>query len=549
MTTVDRGSLVAADKAARSRLQTLPLGDVLLLAPPGCGKTEGLALRAHALVSRGDVSPPRRLLALTFSNRARENLQERIREKLQSRAARVHVTNLHRFSSRLIRAHHGVLGLSDDWFWPQKGWRRSLIKEVTQGNGDRAERLEAALRQVKSRPITDAEVLDQLNEMSMVDAITFEQRRLAENRFDFQDLLRHAQRLLLESSVRHVYRLHFSGVVLDEAQDLTQQQLDIALAVGGSRTTAAADVEQGIYSFAGADASAVVNRLRKSEPIELQLHCSYRSADAVLSCVNALADQGGDLVAAEPHRWPDGGCVASPSFSTKQEEADHLISYATQLASQRQNLSIGFLSRHRFRMDTVIDTLAERDVPHSVWDRPTDNPALGRVLRGCLSQTEAPDDESRLRELMDLARIEIDPTDAELLDQLQEAHAILGELISTISLDGAIERCANRRSATAVPSGIHVLTGHQGKGQQFDWVFIVGLEEGVVPHYKADTSDKIAEEKRLLRVMVSRARYGLVTTFVMGWPNRYGKWMQQHPCGWFDSIRSAVTHEWVDLAF
>lgn len=63
----------------QEKLANLPIGNVLVIAPAGCGKTEALAGRAQAVVARGDVTAPRKILALTFSRKAKENLAERVR--------------------------------------------------------------------------------------------------------------------------------------------------------------------------------------------------------------------------------------------------------------------------------------------------------------------------------------------------------------------------------------------------------------------------------------------------------------------------------------
>ena len=58
--------------------------------------------------------------------------------------------------------------------------------------------------------------------------------------------------------------------------------------------------------------------------------------------------------------------------------------------------------------------------------------------------------------------------------------------------------------------GVHLLTGHAGKGQQFNWVIILGTEEGCIPDFRATTPHARAEEARILSVMISRARHGVV---------------------------------------
>ncbi|GMA85877.1 hypothetical protein GCM10025868_11270 [Angustibacter aerolatus] len=58
--------------------------------------------------------------------------------------------------------------------------------------------------------------------------------------------------------------------------------------------------------------------------------------------------------------------------------------------------------------------------------------------------------------------------------------------------------------------GLHLLSSHLGKGQQFDWVLIVGAEDGVIPDWRSSTDAQVLEEARVLSVMVSRARHGVV---------------------------------------
>ena len=65
-------------------------------------------------------------------------------------------------------------------------------------------------------------------------------------------------------------------------------------------------------------------------------------------------------------------------------------------------------------------------------------------------------------------------------------------------------------------AGVHLLTGHAGKGQQFDWMVVIGLEEDYLPSYQAiqtgDNSAMMGEEARTLAVMLSRARHGVLVT-------------------------------------
>ena len=84
---------------------------LMIVAPPGCGKTEVLAHRAAHLI--GSLEKNQRVLVLTFTNKARSNLEERLRSVLgQTRTRqRIVVRNFHGFAAQVIRAHGRTIGL------------------------------------------------------------------------------------------------------------------------------------------------------------------------------------------------------------------------------------------------------------------------------------------------------------------------------------------------------------------------------------------------------------------------------------------------------
>ncbi|MHA4893043.1 3'-5' exonuclease, partial [Enterococcus faecium] len=86
--------------------------------------------------------------------------------------------------------------------------------------------------------------------------------------------------------------------------------------------------------------------------------------------------------------------------------------------------------------------------------------------------------------------------------------------------------------------GVHLLTGHVGKGQQFDWVVIVGLEEGVIPDFRASSADEMAEEARVLSVMLSRARHGVIVGRAASVPTNNGRPMNRTPSSFLGQISS-----------
>src|SRR4051812_48840264 len=88
--------------------------NLLVVAPPGCGKTELLALRAVALIPR--LRPHQKILALTFTNRAKANLSDRLKKLLGPERFRRYVTvhNFHGHAAEVVLAHGRTLGLRPD---------------------------------------------------------------------------------------------------------------------------------------------------------------------------------------------------------------------------------------------------------------------------------------------------------------------------------------------------------------------------------------------------------------------------------------------------
>jgi len=98
-----------------------------------------------------------------------------------------------------------------------------------------------------------------------------------------------------------------------------------------------------------------------------------------------------------------------------------------------------------------------------------------------------------------------------------------------------------------IAPGVHLLNAHTGKGLQFDWVFVVGLEEKHVPDRRNSNGGALIEEMRVLLVMLSRARHGLVVTSVNTLSGQYGEYRATRS-RWFPALDAAKPRTWADLA-
>ena len=120
------------------------------------------------------------------------------------------------------------------------------------------------------------------------------------------------------------------------------------------------------------------------------------------------------------------------------------------------------------------------------------------------------------------------------VDALGWVHDLLGASVAPQDIRGRIK--IGDASTLITSAGVHLLSGHVGKGQQFDWVIVVGVEEGFIPLSMATTPDEITEEARVLSVMISRARHGVILSRASSVPTNAGKPWSRAPSRFLKQI-------------
>ncbi|MCE3554431.1 ATP-dependent helicase [Pseudonocardia sp. RS11V-5] len=502
--------------------------NLLVIAPPGCGKTELLARRTAVVVER--LGRNQKVLALTFSNKAKQNLRQRISDLLGGAAARRFVTvqNFHGLAASIVRAHGRTLGLDPSFAMPGKRTLAAAIKPFTAGLRydvamARQNAIEIALRRAKQAPRTDAEVVKHLELLGNEFALIIEHNRQQEGTLHYDDILRHSHRLLSIPAVANLYQHHFGGSIVDEFQDLSGQQLDLAMLASSGYRTFAGDPLQGIYSWAGADPAGVEARLRQVCGEPRKLHSSFRSSPAVLKTVNTVATSlGGDsLHAHHPDRWQDGGASSALTFSSGTDEANWIVATTGQILSASPLATIGVIARSAWRRKQVDSAFARSDTPHTQWDLALDDAGVVKAIRDAAKLLPKDSSIEALRAKI-LDNLPLDDFEAynDLLDALEHLEALAE---GSNSAWEAVRRLKVRDPNRAVTPGVHLLNAHTGKGQQFDWVFIPGFEGFHIPSGQAKTPKEHEEESRALLVMLSRARHGIILTRAATLVSKNGK--------------------------
>lgn len=511
---------------AQKRIRDHEALDLLVVAPAGCGKTEALALRVAGLLERGTVAHPCRVLVTTFSNRARDNIRDRLRSHVPfgMMRDRITISNFHGFSARLVRAHAGVIGLEADLLLPENDWVRQQCQSRSLGFQD-AGTVQEILRQAKQQPADDAAVKQHIIDTGNWWAHEIELQRIQEKRLTYDDLPRLAELILANDAVAELYRTHFSAVIVDEFQDLTPQQLRIVNRIGYGKTTYAGDLAQGIYGFAGAKPEHIDASVRHECSEVIDFAESHRSSPAVLRVVNSLSGLTGgqELTCADPDSWPEGGLAGGVAFTTAAQEASWVVNVVRTILERAPNHRVGVIGRLKGRLRFVDQVAEASGLAVHRWEDGVLDTDTAQLVKAMLSRlnldelTRASDPVEFLRALAGLDQVQEPDTRANLADALSWCLDRLRDGLMQEQVRSRI-KVGDESTLLNVP-GLHLLSGHVGKGQQFDWVVVVGAEEGCIPDFR---STDILEEARILSVMISRARHGAIVTHSGNVPTNAG---------------------------
>jgi len=278
-----------------------PDGQILVLAGPGSGKTRVLTQRAAFLILEREVDPYR-ILAVTFTNKAAREMQERLQRMLGSKLDSLWLGTFHSICARILRREADALPFTRDFVIMDADDQQNLVKlSLKELNIDDKlyppASLHAAISNAKNN-LTQAKDFVAGNYREEITRRVFEryeQKLQASNALDFDDLLLYAVRLLQENDgVRQKYARRFYHVLVDEFQDTNMAQYELLqlLASHYQNIFVVGDEDQSIYRWRGADYRNVL-RFEKDYPkhVKLLLEQNYRSTQNVLDAATAVIDR------------------------------------------------------------------------------------------------------------------------------------------------------------------------------------------------------------------------------------------------------------------
>jgi DNA helicase II / ATP-dependent DNA helicase PcrA len=501
-------------------------GPLLVIAGPGSGKTRTLVHRIAHLVAEHGVDGEH-CLAITFTRRAAAEMRERLQARLGAVAGRIPIHTFHSLGLAILREHYDAVGLQRGFRVADEVERVAALAAMLHLPRPRAESLLRAVgKSDRSGIVPDGEV-------GRARAV-YRVMLAANNWVDFDDLVGLAVQLLGNNSdIAALYQARFRFVLVDEFQDVDHRQYKFVTQLApppDGNLCVIGDPHQAIYGFRGANTAAFA-RFRADYPdvAAVALKRNYRSSGTIVAASGqVIAAQPGEPIAEMVRERHERITIhAAPS---EQAEAEFVVATIEEAIGGTSLFSIdsgragggdaalsftdfAVLYRTEAQAAPLCEAFARSGIPFRKHSHAAlaHEPAVRALLDGLKPSTAEEDDlGARLRQAA--GRLSAEKGERALVDLALQRLLPLAERCGSdeARFHDAVALARDADFWDDRAEGVALLTLHAAKGLEFAWVFIVGLEDGVLPlHWgkQADiASEDLAEERRLFYVGMTRAK-------------------------------------------
>ncbi|MCB8923926.1 MAG: UvrD-helicase domain-containing protein [Ardenticatenaceae bacterium] len=594
---------------AQKTAVSTPPGPVLVLAGPGSGKTRVLTFRITYLIRQLNVSPWH-IMAVTFTNKAAREMNERIEQLLDGQPRGLLMGTFHATCARILRRESDNLThYQRDFVIFDTDDQLQVVKQALKDlNLDDKKfppyKMLNGISNAKNELITPQEYAAS-NYIAAVTQRVYERYQeilYHNNAMDFDDLLMNTVMLFDERpDVLQKYQERYQHILVDEFQDTNTAQYALLkrLAARHHNIFVVGDSDQSIYKWRGADVRNI-NRFREAYPEAevILLEQNYRSTQLILDAAKSVIRNNSNRIHKDLFTERQGGdpIALSEAYDEREEAetvvnaiqglllqgyalSDTAVMYRTN--AQSRALEEGFMrvgipyrlvgATQFYKRREVKDILAYLRLVHNPADSVSFNRIINTPTRGIGSKTQqmlvAWAQQNGWLPTDALVKLALDPDVQHpfsgrafnalhnfgemyhVWQRLYEQEISVGDLFDTILQQtqyrdylekgakdsdeysdrwGNVMELRNTATETAVTlteflenaalvsetdnleEGIPattLLTLHAAKGLEFPVVFIVGLEDGILPHSRSlDTREDLDEERRLFYVGITRAK-------------------------------------------
>ena len=309
-------------------------GPVLIMAGAGSGKTRVLTHRYAHLVKHHNVDVEQ-ILAITFTNKAAEEMKSRISKLLNLKISPKWISTFHSLCVKILRIHGDKIGYKSNFtIYDQSDSNKVIRNCMSENNVDLKQyspkRFQANISNLKNSMISPGEALENAESFFEVKVAeiysSYEKKLIIANSMDFDDLLIKTVELLqTNESILKFWSNKFQFIMVDEYQDtnFVQYKLVELLGSNNKNVCVVGDSDQSIYAFRGADIRNIIEFEKDfSNATVIQLDKNYRSSKKILNLANSVISNNPRKI--EKNLWTDnedGLDISSFRFRSEKDEA------------------------------------------------------------------------------------------------------------------------------------------------------------------------------------------------------------------------------------
>ncbi|MDA1316877.1 MAG: UvrD-helicase domain-containing protein [bacterium] len=550
-------------------------GPCVILAGAGSGKTRVLIHKVLNLIQNHQVAPSS-IVMITFTNKAAREMKERIIKASGGTLQLGFVGTFHSFCALALRKDGVHIGIPHNFTIYDAQDQQQLIKSILKKQSETSisrqgkysplyflSHISTAKNQL-IKPDRYLEVFSHYRSAMIAEIYVQYQKELKKNdALDFDDLIMKVVELFRSSDqIREKYHDRYQYILVDEFQDTNYAQyiLTKILSQGNNNITVVGDFSQSIYSWRGAD---IQNLNKFSEDFEdtkvVELEENYRSTQNILDMAYSVISENETHPILKLHtKNNQGEEIEYFEADNEEDEAMYIANKLQELATTEDFSHMAVLYRTNAQSRVIEEMFLHYSIPYMLvggtrfYERkevkdvlsylrllihPEDTVALERIKK--LGKRRFDTFRTSYDEIKDSVN---DIPTAELMEKIFDATEYLGFYDPDIPEDYArlenikelksvamtfphlvdfLEQVAlveseyfEKEKLGSSQDGVRLMTLHQAKGLEFPYVFIAGLEEGILPHSRSiDDIHQLEEERRLFYVGITRAMQKLYITY------------------------------------
>ncbi len=357
-------------------------GPCLVIAGAGSGKTKVLTHKIAYLIEEKNIKPWN-ILAITFTNKAANEMKERITNLIGEVANDMWIGTFHSICVKILRKFIDRVGYNSDFVIFDTSDQKTLIKQCIRSLNlddkiytDRG--VIAEISNSKNEMLTPMQYKlrtnNEIRKEKIAEIYEIYQRRLKENNaLDFDDIINLTIQILTENQdVLEYYSEKFKYVLVDEYQDTNKAQFTLITLLSGrhGNITVVGDNDQGIYSFRGADITNILN-FEKDFPGTkiIKLEQNYRSTKAILDAANAVIKHNEKKY--EKNLWTEKEGGKRPEVAildNEYEEANFIVEQINRLKREEYYKYSDFtvLYRTNAQSRSIEDIFRRENIPYKM---------------------------------------------------------------------------------------------------------------------------------------------------------------------------------------